>query len=29
MHGFVKKSQKIPRREIRVALQKLKLLDKV
>ena len=29
LHGFVKKSQKIPRREIRVALQKLKLLDKV
>lgn len=29
LYGFVKKSQKIPRREIRVALQKLKLLDEV
>ena len=29
LHGFIKKSQKIPQREIKVALQKLKLLDRV
>jgi len=29
LHGFVKKSQKIPQREIKIALQKLKLLDTV
>ncbi len=29
LHGFVKKSQKIPQREIKIALQKLKLLDRV
>ena len=29
LHGFVKKSQKTPRKEIKVALQKLKLLDRV
>ena len=29
LHGFVKKSQKIPKKEIKVALQKLKLLDRV
>ena len=28
LHGFVKKSQKIPQREIKIALQKLRLLDK-
>jgi len=29
LHGFVKKSQKIPQREIKIALQKLNLLDRV
>ena len=29
LHGFVKKSQRIPRKEIKVAFQKLKLLDRV
>jgi len=29
LHGFVKKSQKIPQKEIKIALQKLKLLDRV
>jgi len=29
LHGFVKKSQKIPQKEIKVAFQKLKLLDRV
>ena len=29
LHGFIKKSQKIPQREIKVALQKLKHLDRV
>jgi len=29
LHGFVKKSQKIPQREIKIALQKLKLLDSI
>ena len=29
LQGFVKKSQKIPQKEIKIALQKLKLLDKV
>jgi len=29
LHGFIKKSQKIPHREIKIALQKLKLLDRV
>ncbi len=29
LHGFVKKSQKIPRREINGAFKKLKLLDKL
>jgi len=28
LHGFVKKSQKIPRKEIKTAFQKLKLLDR-
>ena len=27
LHGFVKKSQKIPRKEIKTALQKLRSLD--
>ena len=29
LHGFIKKSQKIPQREIKIALQKLNLLDRV
>jgi len=29
LHGFVKKSQKIPRKEMKTAFQKLKSLDKV
>jgi len=29
LHGFVKKSQKIPQKEINFSLQKLKLFDKV
>ena len=29
LHGFIKKSQKIPQKEIKIALQKLKLLDRV
>jgi len=29
LHGFIKKSQKIPPREIKIAFQKLKLLDRV
>lgn len=29
LHGFVKKSQKIPQKEIRVAIQKLKKLDTI
>ena len=29
LHGFVKKSQKIPQKEIKITLQKLKLLDRV
>lgn len=29
LHGFVKKSQKIPQKEIRITFQKLKLLDPV
>ena len=29
LHGFVKKSQKIPRKETKIAFQKLKLLDRV
>ena len=29
LQGFVKKSQKIPQKEIKLALQKLKLLDRV
>lgn len=29
LHRFIKKSQKIPRREIKIALQRLKLLDRV
>jgi len=29
LHGFVKKSQKIPQKEIKAAFQKLKLLDRV
>ena len=29
LHGFVKKSQKIPQKEIKIASQKLKLLDRV
>ena len=29
LHGFVKKSQKIPQKEIKVAFQKLKLLDRI
>jgi len=29
LHGFVKKSQKIPQREIKIATQKLKILDMV
>jgi len=29
LHGFVKKSKKIPQKEINLALQKLKLLDRV
>ena len=29
LHDFIKKSQKIPQREIKIALQKLKLLDRV
>ena len=29
LHGFIKKSQKIPQREIQTALQKLKQLDRV
>ena len=28
LHGFVKKSQKIPQKEIKTAFQKLKLLDR-
>jgi len=27
LHGFVKKSQKIPRKEIQIAFQKLKFID--
>jgi len=29
LHGFVKKSKKIPRKEIKIALQKLRLLDSI
>ena len=29
LHGFVKKSQKIPKREIAIALQKIKELDRL
>ena len=29
LHGFIKKSQKIPRKEIQISFQKLKLLDLV
>ena len=29
LHGFIKKSQKIPQKEIKITLQKLKLLDRV
>jgi len=29
LHGFIKKSQKIPQKEIKVALGKLKLLDTI
>jgi len=29
LHGFVKKSQKTPQKEIRIALQRLKLLDRL
>jgi len=29
LQGFVKKSQKTPRKEIRIALQRLKLLDRL
>ncbi len=29
LHGFIKKSQKAPRKEIKAAIQKLKLLDTV
>ncbi|PIR71458.1 MAG: type II toxin-antitoxin system RelE/ParE family toxin [Candidatus Nealsonbacteria bacterium CG_4_9_14_3_um_filter_37_13] len=29
LHGFIKKSRKIPRKEIKIASQKLKLLDRV
>jgi len=29
LHGFVKKSQKIPKKEIKTALQKIKLLDTI
>lgn len=29
LHGFVKKSQKIPSKEIKIALQKTKKLDRV
>ena len=29
LHGFVKKSQRIPRKELKTALQKLKTLDAV
>ncbi|NQU82769.1 MAG: type II toxin-antitoxin system RelE/ParE family toxin [Parcubacteria group bacterium] len=27
LHGFIKKSQKIPRKEINIAIQKMKALD--
>ena len=29
LHGFVKKSQKIPQKEIKIARQKLKTLDRI
>ena len=29
LHGFIKKSQKIPRKELRVALKKAKALDSI
>ena len=29
LHGFVKKSQRIPKKEIRIALKKLKKLDSI
>jgi len=29
LHGFIKKSQKSPQKEIKIAVQRLKLLDKV
>jgi phage-related protein len=29
LHGFIKKSQKIPQKEIKIALQKLKMLDTI
>lgn len=29
LHGFVKKSQKIPQKEFNTAIQKLKLLDRI
>jgi phage-related protein len=29
LHGFIKKSQKIPKKEINIAIQKLKQFDKI
>lgn len=29
LHGFIKKSQKTPKKEVKIAFQKLKLLDRV